>query len=342
MFGGAFGLGNRTRRREAYDHLCKQWQLGDTTIDIVGFSRGAAIALDFCQTLQSQGIREPGSDRSVEEHPSIRFLGVWDTVAAFGLANLGLSDLNFGHHLRLPRQGLRYAFQALALDERRPSFLPTRLSGAYEVWFRGVHSDVGGGNGNRGLNDIALGWMLSKAIAAGLPIAADVLVALQPDPTEVPKLKDLPLELRLVTDVDRYHYTVSEMRKCRTPPSTCAIERPDDEKIAREVGVDGLQVLPVEFAERFRVLARDAEVEAQNFDFPLDGVRDGLMTLIETRIPLVTDDKKLHRARESTIRLTRAIFENAKRRQFNAVNDFFLTEALFNLRPLFPFTDDAG
>ena len=71
----------------------------------------------------------------------------------------------------------------MALDERRPSFLPTRLPGAHEVWFRGVHSDVGGGNTNRGLNDIALKWMLSKAKGASLPIADEDILALQPDPT---------------------------------------------------------------------------------------------------------------------------------------------------------------
>ena len=38
-----------------------------------------------------------------------------------------------------------------------------RLNGAEEVWFRGVHSDIGGGNDNRGLNDITMKWMMLKA-----------------------------------------------------------------------------------------------------------------------------------------------------------------------------------
>ena len=86
----------------------------------------------------------------VEPNPKIRFLGVWDVVAAFGLANLGNTALNIGHHLSVPKSNLQYCFHALALDERRPSFSPTRLHGALEVWFRGVHSDVGGGNDNTG------------------------------------------------------------------------------------------------------------------------------------------------------------------------------------------------
>lgn len=33
--------------QEAYQQRCKNWAAGDTPIDIVGFSRGAALALDF-------------------------------------------------------------------------------------------------------------------------------------------------------------------------------------------------------------------------------------------------------------------------------------------------------
>ena len=56
------------------------------------------------------------------------------------------------------------------------------------MWFRGVHSDVGGGNGNRGLNDITLKWMMSKARAAGLPISDTDIDALEPDPHALPNL----------------------------------------------------------------------------------------------------------------------------------------------------------
>ena len=51
------------------------------------------------------------------------------------------------------------------------SFVVTRVDGAYQVWFRGAHSDVGGGNKNRPRNDIALKWMMCKAKAAQLPEA---------------------------------------------------------------------------------------------------------------------------------------------------------------------------
>ena len=65
----------------------------------------------------------------------------------------------------------------MAIDEDRAFFPLTRLSKAgkaftklREVWFRGVHSDVGGGNANLGLNWIALNWMFENALRHGLPI----------------------------------------------------------------------------------------------------------------------------------------------------------------------------
>ena len=87
--GGIFGLGELSRLDEAYDHLCKTWADGDHTIDVIGFSRGAATTLDFCHRIQDDGIKQPGTDDVVERQPHIRFLGVWDVVAAFGLANSG-------------------------------------------------------------------------------------------------------------------------------------------------------------------------------------------------------------------------------------------------------------
>jgi hypothetical protein len=83
---------------------------------------------------------------------------------------LDTQEFNPGHKIFLPVEHVDYCFHALAMDERRQTFRVTRALNAYEVWFRGVHSDVGGGNGNVGLSYIALRWMLGKAKAAGLPI----------------------------------------------------------------------------------------------------------------------------------------------------------------------------
>lgn len=340
VFGGVFGLGELPRIDEAYDHVCKAWAAGDKIIDVVGFSRGAATTLDFCHRIQEKGIRRPGSDDVVEPKPTIRFLGVWDVVAAFGLANLGNTALNIGHHLSLPRSSLQYCFHAMALDERRPSFLPTRLPGAQEVWFRGVHSDVGGGNTNRGLNDIALKWMLSKAKAASLPIGAEDISALQPDPKAAPKQDHkLPMSVRLIAAVDRRHYTVAPMDGCTEPPGTCTVESLEDEQVAKELGAEGLEVLPLDVRRRIAALWETADAVATANDFNLDHVRDPLLTLFQARIPLVTNEDELTRARAAVKRLLTTMVEGARARGFRVLTDFFFTEALFKLPRLFPLTD---
>lgn len=338
IVGGVFGMGELPRINETYDHLCAAWAAGDRIIDIVGFSRGAATTLDFCHRIQENGIRRPGSHDVVEPNPTIRFPGVWDIVAAFGLANLGATDLNIGHHLSLPKGAIRYCFHAMALDERRPSFLPTRLHGACEVWFRGVHSDVGGGNTNRGLNDTALKWMMSKARAAGLPITTDDIAALHPDPTAQPHPdRKLPLSVRLISAVDRRHYSVSPLTDWTNPPNTCSVETETDEQSAAEV--DAVEVLPMAARVRVEALFKAAEAEATKLDFPIAGAGDGLLTLFQGRISLITNDAELEQARVATVRLVVAMVEGAKKRSFHALNDFFLAEALFTLHPLFPFTD---
>ena len=339
ILGGVFGLGELSRIDEAYDHLCQVWAK-DPVIDIVGFSRGAATTLDFCHCIQERGIRRPGSDDVVEPNPTIRFLGVWDVVAAFGLANLGNTALDIGHHLSLPKSSLRYCFHAMALDERRLSFLPTRLPGADEVWFRGVHADVGGGNGNTGLTDIALKWMFSKAKAAKLPITDEDISALQPDPTAAPKpdLK-LPFSVRLIGAVDRRHYTVSPMEGCTDPPSTCLVETVQDEQTATELSADGLQVLPPDQQRRVAAMWETADAVATANDFNLDQVRDQLLTLFQGRVPLVTTEDQLTTARQAVNRLLLTMVDGAHERGFHVLTDFFFTEALFKLPRLFPLTD---
>ncbi len=260
IIGGVFGAGSHVRVDEAYDHLCKTWAAGDHVIDIIGFSRGAATTLDFCHCIQEKGIRKPGSDTVIEPTPQIRFLGLWDVVAAFGLANLGAVDFNIGHHLSLPRASLKHCFHALALDERRPSFLPTRLQGAHEVWFRGAHSDIGGGNGNRGLNDISMRWLMSKAMAAGLPIRAEHLAALHPEPTTPPHIShDLPVPVRLIAAVDRGHFTVTPLANLTSLPGTCSIETAADEQTADELGGATLEVLPLAVRRRVAALWEAAQ-----------------------------------------------------------------------------------
>jgi len=339
--GGVFGLGELARLVEVYDQLCANWVLKqDRVIDVVGFSRGAATTLDFCHLVMEKGIRRPGTDDVVEPNPEIRFLGVWDVVGAFGLANLGNTAANIGHHLELPRRNLRFCFHALALDERRPSFLPTRLPGAYEVWFRGVHSDIGGGNGNRGLNDITMHWMLSKAKAAQLPIKDEDIAGLKPDPTAKPHpAAKLAFDVRLVGAVDRRHHTIEPLDGFATPPATCPVETTGDEDQAGEVGPSGIEVLPADARVRLAALWETADAVVKANGFNLEHLHDALLTLLQSRIALVTTDDQLTVAKTAVTRLMTTAVAGAQERGFHVLTEFFFNEALFKLPRLFPLTD---
>ncbi len=340
--GGVFGLGELARINEAYDALCKAWDANDKVIDIVGFSRGAATTLDFCHCVQERGIRKPGTEVVVEPSPKIRFLGVWDVVGAFGLANLGNTALNIGHHLELPAANLQYAFHAMALDERRPSFLPIRLEGACEVWFRGVHSDIGGGNANRGLNDIALRWMMRKAMAAHLPILQEDLDALKPDPATPPKPAGghkLPRAIRAVNAVDRGHYSLAALKGWATLPDTCPRESDVDEGRADQIGANGLEVLPIEVRRRVAAMWEAAQAIATQEDCAIDDSKDVLLTLFQGRVILVTNEAQLTQARTAAALLVANAIRGAKNRGMNRLSPFFVNEAIFNTRHLFPLTD---
>lgn len=160
----AFGIGGHRRIRLAMERLENNFDAGDTDIDVVGFSRGAGVAVSFANTLAK---RFPDV--------RIRFLGLWDIVGQFGAPG---RHVNAGHDLNMP-PNVDHCFHAMALDETRLMFPLTRLgkktgspAGVSEVWFRGVHSDVGGGNGNPGMNWLSLHWMYQNALRHELPIAA--------------------------------------------------------------------------------------------------------------------------------------------------------------------------
>ena len=167
--GAPFGAGWISRISEAYDSLCENYAAGDHDIDVVGFSRGSALALGFVNKVNSDGIKKNGA--VIAPHPPIRFVALFDVVAAFGVASLGgpFAHLQPLHKLTLPAN-VEHCYHAMALDERRIPFEVTRVPGAYEVWFRGVHCDIGGSNDNIGLSNISLRWMWRKAMLCGLPI----------------------------------------------------------------------------------------------------------------------------------------------------------------------------
>jgi len=85
----------------------------------------------------------------------------------------------------------------------------------YEVWFRGVHSDIGGGNKNIGLSSITLHWMYKQALRCGVSIPEAEITKqkqnMKPN-TEISKNIDpVPNKYRTISWTDVVHESV---RKC--------------------------------------------------------------------------------------------------------------------------------
>lgn len=155
----------------------------------------------FFRAIRDLFVRD-GYDRSQNRQvPKIHFVGVWDTVAAYGAPldemTRGISryiwPLELPTHT-LPRDRVTRACQALALDEERTTFHPElwnegdvplvpvdpdkeryikdeQLS---QVWFAGVHSNVGGGYPDDSLAYIPFVWMITEAQRSGLKFKSDV------------------------------------------------------------------------------------------------------------------------------------------------------------------------
>jgi hypothetical protein len=109
-----------------YDEACVNYFKGDKNINVIGFSRGAALAIHFCNVLAKKGLELESGET---EKPSIRFLGLWDVVGVFGIPiNLIIpfQEINLGYDLTVP-ENVESCFHALALDEYCQAFRVTRL-----------------------------------------------------------------------------------------------------------------------------------------------------------------------------------------------------------------------
>lgn len=124
----------------------------------------------------------------------IHFIGVWDTVGALGVPD-DLEILNFfddktkwEFHDTAIGTNVTIARHAMALDEVRSCFSVTRWQNAAqhpnanEVWFPGVHSDVGGGYSCCDLSNGALLWMMEESAKAGLVFRAGIQDTIKADP----------------------------------------------------------------------------------------------------------------------------------------------------------------
>ena len=120
----------------------------------------------------------------------MEFIGAWDTVGALGIpfSVLGFFDAEDEFYDTKMGSNVRVARHALAIDEQREDFEPTVWTprngvDLKQVWFSGVHGDIGGGYGpskktGTTLSDVALAWMLDEAAGAGLELEQHVRVGL--------------------------------------------------------------------------------------------------------------------------------------------------------------------
>ena len=205
--GLAFGAGLRENLGQAYSYLMSTYEPGDQ-IFVFGFSRGAYNARALTGMLDLFGAFRAGSENMVPYavnayarqqsdpaffeglrmyaethdinrfgHTPVHFVGLWDTVKSAGTLT---RQLHWPFTLQLPHaHTIRHA---VAIDEIRrpyahyplnppnPNHLNVDLEqDLREVWFSGVHSDVGGvfATGTR-LSDIPLKWIADEAVKAGL------------------------------------------------------------------------------------------------------------------------------------------------------------------------------
>lgn len=203
--GGAFGTGMSQNVRALYRFLVYNYEPGDE-LYLFGFSRGAFTVRTLAGFMQKVGLLQKGDEyftremyklyesstpfdspdwvhafrhvRSPRPSPPIQFIGVWDTVGALGAPGVLGQIFNrnkYKYHDIGLNPLIKNAFHALAIDERRKAFAPSLWTkppgwtGVLEqVWFAGVHSNVGGGYSPDGLANEALHWLIEKAEGQGL------------------------------------------------------------------------------------------------------------------------------------------------------------------------------
>lgn len=221
LLGGAFGLGLADLVKQGYQWLATNWRAGDE-VWLFGFSRGAYAARSVSGLVHHCGLLKPDAAGQVTgamvdaayafyqrnlayadpqaaafraQHSlaiDIHFIGVWETVGELGIPDVGAwfpyARKRYAFHDTALSANVRHACQALALDEHRAAFKPTKWTAlppgdptiqVEQRWFVGAHSDVGGGEvadgaGHRPdtLSDISLAWMQAEAAGAGLAFTA--------------------------------------------------------------------------------------------------------------------------------------------------------------------------
>ena len=219
--GNVAGMGISKNIMECYEFIFENYQAGDN-IFLFGFSRGATTVRSLSGFIHLFGIlpksrpelikeaykiyKESNEQKRIKKAKDflsghhnqwckIKFLGVWDTVAALGIPFKAINVIvNFFpffrhkyHNLKLS-SSVTHARHALAIDDERKTFHPKiwdkeigSSQTMKQVWFCGIHTDVGGGYNEQQLSDIPLIWMMREAEEIGLRIYKHHDVYLDPD-----------------------------------------------------------------------------------------------------------------------------------------------------------------
>lgn len=202
----ATGYGLQKNVLDAYQFLMETFEPGDK-IYLFGFSRGAFTVRSLAGMLYKCGLLRSDNDNLVEYASKIYntrgntdiakgfretfsrncpvfFIGVWDTVESL-ILNAGKK-----FHDTTLNPDVKFGYQALSIDEKRRDFPPSlwdesrKAPGQVieQVWFAGVHSDVGGWYPERGLSNLALQWMAEKAAGCKMLIDGKGLKTYAGDP----------------------------------------------------------------------------------------------------------------------------------------------------------------
>ena len=128
IHGGITGYGGKARLKAMLRALIQEYKNGNTVIDIIGFSRGAALAREFANMI-NEGSFFTGNyqhewnrygrlftRRVFQKCPEVRFLGIFDTVASFGMPG---NDVNVGYNMKIP-DNVYFTAHAVALNEYTP------------------------------------------------------------------------------------------------------------------------------------------------------------------------------------------------------------------------------
>jgi uncharacterized protein (DUF2235 family) len=199
LIGLAFGYGISDNISDAYQFLMRNFEPGDQ-VYVFGFSRGAYTARALCGMLHIVGLLTEGNEglipyairmikrkkidfavaadfkKTFSRECKPHFAGVWDTFSSLGWV---YDPVEFPYTRATKNPDFHIIRHAVSIDERR-AFFRQNLFGEpnnpqqdiLEVWFAGVHSDVGGSypESVSQLSKCALRWMLGEAELAGLRV----------------------------------------------------------------------------------------------------------------------------------------------------------------------------